>query len=100
MPLSAASQHSEPRTSSSYGQATSETSVLSHQQDNILSTIATHQPSPLSTVVGGHKRNSSLQTEHHEVYVLLLFTCFLLMFFFFVDSVLNQVLSYQEDHMT
>ena len=83
MPLSAASQHSEPRTSSSYGQTSSETSVLSHQQDRILSTMTTHQPSPLSTVVGGHKRNSSLQTEHHEVYAVVVYLFSFDVFFMF-----------------
>ncbi|XP_065909406.1 protein lingerer-like isoform X2 [Dysidea avara] len=67
MPLSA--QQPDTRTSSSYGVAsehTTTTAVVLSQQDNLLSTMATHQ-SPLGAVVGGHKRNSSLQAEHHEV---------------------------------
>lgn len=71
MPLPA--QQPETRTSSSSYGVTNEhattTSVALSQQDNLLSTMATHQ-SPLGAVVGGHKRNSSLQAEHHEVYVL------------------------------
>ena len=69
MPLSV--QQPDNRTSSSYGVAdkhTTTTAVALSQQDNLLSTMATHQ-SPLGAVVGGHKRNSSLQSEHHEVYV-------------------------------
>jgi len=70
MPLSV--QQPDTRTSSSYGVAsehtTTTTAVVLSQQDNLLSTMATHQ-SPLGAAVGGHKRNSSLQAEHHEVYV-------------------------------
>ena len=71
MSLSAAPQQSEPRTSS-YGQTNSEAStIVLSQQDSLLSTMATHQPPPpLGNVVGGHKRNSSLQADHHEVYVV------------------------------
>lgn len=69
MSLSTASQQSEPRTTS-YGQTSSETSnIVLSQQDSLLSTMAAHQQPPLGTVVGGHKRNSSLQAEHHETYV-------------------------------
>lgn len=79
MTLSATSQQSESMTSS-YGQPASEASaVVLSQQDNLLNTMATHQPSPLGTVVGGHKRNPSLQAENHEVYVLYIMssTCIL-----------------------
>jgi len=102
MPLSA--QQPETRTSSSYGVAsehTTTTAVVLSQQDNLLSTMATHQSathqSPLGAVVGGHKRNSSLQTEHHEVYVA--YTNDVLCNFFSI-LVLNQRILYcREDHM-
>ena len=100
MSLSAAPQQSEPRTSS-YGQTNSEAStIVLSQQDSLLSTMATHQPPPpLSNVVGGHKRNSSLQADHHEVYVVTHMASLLLSLFSLADLVLNQALSCQEDHM-